>query len=236
MKVIAHESGISTVANHTDSGFPVANIADDYPKRQWKFTGASATLTVTPGQSSSLSTVALYNVGCSAITITENGQSPESLTILTTSTGQKSVWHEFSHPSNNAFVLTFTGAYGTFISSCGVLKYGDRVEVKNPKYGMTESYIDYSLFKELSNGSFYIKEKDIVRTFSGQFSTARTAACYYTFMDNIARTLGHKPAAWLITDLDDQYWHVFARFGSPVAGTHEDFDNSLVAFDLIEVL
>lgn len=237
MKVLETDLITSVVASESLSGYPATNVQDNYPKKQWRAVPTStATLTVTPSIGTSLSTISLFNVECASATITENGQSPVALTIETHPyNGTKFIWYEFSHVSSGTFVITFTrDSYN--ICACGVLQYSDRVEIANPGYGFTESSEDYSTVKRLSNGATFTKKEDIARAFSCELTLERTDKAYYALLNDVLRSHGPNPTSWLITEIDNTHWHVFARLLSPASAAHAYLNHSVITFELLEVL
>lgn len=239
MKVINADWVSTVVASGSDTGYPSANVLDSHPKKQWVYSpaGATATLTVTRNAISSLSTLAMFNVECLSATITEPGESPIALTLLTIPNSTAySIYYEFETFDSGDFVVTLTKTATAGECRCGVLLYGSRSEVANYAVGMSEGNIDYSIIKELSNGATYIKQRDLVKTFSCQVQLERTDSEYYDFINGTIREIGPNPTAWLVTDLDNKHWHVYARLSTPASTSHAYNDRSIITIDLIEVL
>ena len=163
----------------------------------------------------------------------------------------KSVWYEFDEIEAFSvdFNITVTTDEAGDDLGIGLAYLGKIEEFLNPKIGLSEGTYDYSIKKEMSNGARYVKNRDIVRTFSGSVQLARDydpsggmAAFpqpngkYYIFMEEFARTVGANPAPWRITDIGDFNWVVFAAFLTPPQTVHSQLSHADVNFDIIEVL
>jgi hypothetical protein len=101
--------------------------------------------------------------------------------------------------------------------------------------GLNEGQKDYSIEKEMSNGSFYYKMRDIVRVFTGSVLLDREPD-FYEFMYSIFKKKGKAPLFWQITNLESERWFVYARAVELPTGSHTDHHRSTVNFQLIEVL
>ena len=117
----------------------------------------------------------------------------------------------------------------------GTLKAGQIYEFNNPSYQLREGRKDYSIRKELNNGAFYTRKRNIVRTFSGKLLVTRDVE-FYQFID-IYDQFGPDPAAFLICDdIDDLEWSVYAVMETPLTGDHSYPTNSVIRFQLLEVV
>jgi len=101
--------------------------------------------------------------------------------------------------------------------------------------GLSEDQNDYSIGKQMSNGSFYYKKRDIVRVFTGSVLLSREPD-FYEFMYTIFKAKGKAPLFWQITNLDSEKWFVYARAVELPSGTHSEHTRSRINFQLIEVL
>jgi len=254
MKVIALNKISSLTVDSENALFPIENVLDAYPTRLFKADGdyqATLTCVVSAGTNA----IAVYgtNAQGASVTITDPNAiewhsesewdsesdwayAEPSATIEIDQSGDAySLWGDFDYinsPMNIELVLSTSSS---LVLEVGVLRIGEAKTFKNPKYGLQEGLVDYSILKELSNGAFYYKKRNIVRTFSGQIFEDRDDD-FYTFMADIARTYGKAPMAWRLTDEDSMNWVVFARFSDIPIGMHDAPDYSTINFSLIEVL
>jgi len=101
--------------------------------------------------------------------------------------------------------------------------------------GLDEGLVDYSISKELSNGAFFYKKRDIVRLFRGTIMLQRDRE-FYIFMHKIFREIGSGPIFWRITNLENEDWLVYARAEEMPSGSHDNPQDSVLNFNLVEVL
>jgi hypothetical protein len=254
LKVIAVNKISSITVDSENANFPIENVLDEHPKRQFKSDGDyQATITCVVAAGTSGIGIFGTNARGSNITITDPNSidwfsesawddesewaysEPQAVIEIAQSGDSYALWGDFDYinsPMNVEIILTTTLG-GTL--EVGVLRIGEAVEFKNPKYGLQEGLVDYSIIAENSNGSTYYKQRDIVRTFSGQIFETRDDD-FYNFMADIARDYGKTPKAWRMTDDDSMNWVVFARFQEMPTGSHDAPDYSNINFQLIEVL
>lgn len=131
-------------------------------------------------------------------------------------------------------VLTLTD---TNYPEVGIITSGYIYEntASNPSPGMSHRLVDYSVIKELSSGSFYIKKRDIVEAYSGQIIFNKDN--WLSFKDSIKNYIGLNPTAWWIMDKDeDDEFITFARLESMPTGSRISPDLIIVNFSLIEAL
>jgi len=121
------------------------------------------------------------------------------------------------------------------VLAAGVLLVGDPTDTPNPKYGFTEGLVDYSLTRELSNGAEYYKQRDIVRTFTGQWGMD-----YLTqglvFMRDFARRYGKTPMMIRLVDNVEGDWVVYGRLSEMPSAGHNYLNRSDLEISIIEVL
>ena len=125
--------------------------------------------------------------------------------------------------------------FSSDMTHCGVMSAGQLMQFNDPEYGLTEGLKDYSIIKDLNNGSPYVKKRFIARTFSGK-TILHNDIDFYTFMRDFSRINGSLPAFWWVTDkTDNAEWVVFAMFDSMPGGSHSYPLNSEVNFSITEV-
>lgn len=106
--------------------------------------------------------------------------------------------------------------------------YGGR----NPKYGARQAPVDTSVSRELSNGSFYYKKRDVYRVFDVDVTMLRSDA---SDLIKFFEDYGQAPTAWRLTDLDSQDWVVYGRMQEP-SESHDTPTRNNVNFRIAEVL
>jgi hypothetical protein len=231
-------------------------MLDEHPKRPWKAEGSANTATITADVVGGCSDImfAGTNAANAEVTVSdpnaiawESGVSwesgvewaslPAALTATVTQrSASRSLWIQLSDtveiPCEVEVVLTGPGGEAVYagVMVAGIAEtYGGR----NPQYGIQQSKQDYSIFDENSNGSFYYKKRDIVRSFEcqGIFTRANSLHLQESF-----GYLGKNPSAWRLTDEVGNDWVVFGRFPDSPKINHSYFSHSVVNFNVIEVL
>lgn len=257
MKVIYPDLTVSIAADEEDSDWPVSNTQDDYPGNVWKATSRTAELTIVAGAGANA--VAVFNTNATSVTmISKTGNevawrdgtewrnpvtvmwreydaSTYSVYDLTTS-GVGAFWAEYTDPEiQHTVYLSFVSPSGTVVQA-GVVRVGTVNSFRDPKYGLKEGLIDYSIVKELNNGARYYRKRNIVRTFSGQLLEDRDVD-FYKFMLDIAQTVGPAPLAWRVsTNKTNWEWVVYAALDGMPGGSHDYPSDSLIDFSLIEMI
>lgn len=114
--------------------------------------------------------------------------------------------------------IKLTAATGETVEA-GIVRAGVLVDLPNPKYGLTESREDYSIKSQLNNGAWYIRKRDIIRTFSGSFFLAR--ATHFKNLTDIYDANGPEPLSMLLIEDDtDLEWAFFGHILNPFSSSH----------------
>jgi hypothetical protein len=231
-------------------------MLDEHPKRPWKADTAVNVATVTADVVGGCSDIMFAGTNAAGAVVTvsdpnaidwESGVAwepgvewaalPAALTATVTQrSASRSLWIKLSDtvaiPCEVEVVLAGPAGESVYagVMYAGIAEtYGGR----NPQYGIQQSKQDYSIFDENSNGSFYYKKRDIVRSFEcqGIFTRANALNLQESFGD-----LGKNPSAWRLTDEAGNDWVVFGRFAESPKINHSYFSHSVVNFNIIEVL
>lgn len=249
MKVIYPDKVSGVTAEEQHANYPDDNVLDEHPKKVWAATSADSGLTVSVNGGAN----AVFLAGCSATSLTITVKdSNVSTTVAAVNydlkgidtyydfftdffTNYTSYWIDYTYQDSDHFlVFDFLENTGSTVQ-VGVVRAGAARSVYEPDWDLTEGFVDYSITRELNNGAFYHRKRDIVKTFSGSVELER-AGDYHVIMRDILQVEGQTPLAWRILDYDNQSWAIYARLqGSPV-GSHNTRDYSVLNFDLIEVL
>lgn len=252
MKVISANNITSISADSENANYPAENVLDNHPKRPWKADGDyQATLTA---DISSMTDIAIFatNAQSAQITITDpnaieweagvdweagvewdNIEISQPVTSLIQQGSAYALWSTIGvidAPVTAEILLTTTTDQTLY---AGIVVAGDALEFPNPKYGLGEMVIDYSISIPLSNGSEYYKKRELVRQFSGILTVERDNY-FYSFVSSVIRDNGSVPLAWQITDGGDN-WVVYGKANMP-SGVHQYYRHSDINFTITEVV
>ena len=237
-------------ASLVDANYPASNLLDRHPLKECRISSPSAKFVVTVNGASnglligytSANSMAYWvydtagDLLVSGITSLSGITTYEALITDTTNplkcTGVTYPYQEAAHTivfslyTNNPSVDVYLG-----IVQAGVIQQSQYDTSK----GLVEGLVDYSIGKQLANGSFYYKKRNIVRFFEGSIVVVRDAE-FYTFMQNIAQTYGKQSMFWEITDINTDRWLVYGRLDAMPSGTHDGYKYSTVKYKIIEAL
>ena len=259
MKIISQNLASSVTATSANTAYPAANLLNNSPKKKWQVldsTVTSATLSVdVSGTTGGLGVVGIV-ADSAAVTIYsptgidwQNVDWPDVDWIVGESdmdvtsewvdqpNGTASLWVEFPQfVGSVAIRIELTKITGSpKIIGAGVLVVGEISTIPGGRYPISEGLVDYSTERQLSNGAFYYRDRDRVRTFSGEINVNR-AAYFYKFMRDFAQVNGKNPAMMLLVDDMGNDWVVYGRLSDMPAGSHYSKTRSNVQFQIIEVL
>lgn len=256
MKVIIDNVLNSVSASSAHASYPASNVTDDRPKLVWRANGVD-TATLTCSNLGAFDTVAVFNTNAESVgavisdpnELTFDGVTWDGITWYQAEAiiygdliegGTSNVlWFELDETVTDTVnvELTLSAATGASVEA-GVVVMGVQTEFSGPRYGLSQGVIDYSISREASNGSEYYKERDRVRTFSGEFLASRTGVDseFYTFMNNLARDVGRIPLAWKLVDDGNNEWIVYARLTDMPEGSHAYPNHAPISFSIKEVL
>ena len=248
MKMIYPQNISAVFADEEDANFPDDNVLDMYPKKVWKATSADArlTLTVTGGSNG----LAIFNCNAREITVTVKdggGAVVESNTYtlgdvidtyleLISDAGRKhtSLWIEYTYQTLQHTIEIDFLAQIPDMAQAGVVWAGLLREFPEPRGDLNEGRRDYSIVRELNNGAFYVRKRDVVRLFSGEVKVSRNDD-FYQFM-SIFEANGPAPLPWkIIGALPEREWNVFGRLEVEPDGSHGSHKSN-INFSIIEVV
>jgi len=231
-------------------GYPAINLLDSHPKKVTEAPTSLVRYTFDIVGSSDWCVLGNTNaryVRCQVLNEAEEVIFDETKSLggidtyleLIKDSGQALYETEFSYPyyyDVHTVILDLdTGNINVPVIS-GIVKIGESFKFnRDTQKGLKEGLIDYSISKQLSNGAYYYKKRDVVRTFSGTLFLKRDRE-FYMFMHQVFRDIGSEPIFWRITDLENADWLVYARAEKMPSGTHAYADNSTVNYTLTEVL
>lgn len=254
MKVIAKNLITAVTASTANANYPASNLLDEYPGFLWKATGATATLTFTV--TGTCSGLALFNTNATNASFTVSGANQAEWepgvawetgvawsaldTVEVTQTldldgvsGACIVqWSEISGTAVNV-VISMTNEDGDILQA-GTAVGGKVLSYPGPNYRLVESINDLSYIDEYNAGGVYVKDRDVLRVFDCEHRLGRDDY-FHDFIYSVKKEIKKHPAAWLVTDLDNARWLVYARFTDDPKGVHDMPDYSLLTYQLTEV-
>ena len=232
------------------SGYPADNLLDNHPKKVTEAPTSTVRYTLDIVGSSDWCVLGNTNARyarCRVLYDDENVLFDETKSLggidtyleLIQDSGQALYETEFSYDyyyeAHTVILDLDTGNANVPVIS-GIVQIGESFQFeRDTQRGLREGLIDYSISKQLSNGAYYYKKRDVVRTFSGSLYLHRNRE-FYKFMHQIFREIGSAPIFWKITDLDNADWLVYARAQNMPSGTHAYATASTVNYTLTEVL
>lgn len=257
MKCIYPDNITSISADEEDANYLAANLLDEHPKKLWKGTSRDAVVILVASSGGALAVIATNATSITLVlsqgqtwvldagwalddgwALDTTGDSDTTETSLLPGTIKGAAWFDFASERTSSFTatLTLTAAAGQIVQA-GVIACGPVNEFRDPAQGIREGRRDYSIkSKELNNGSFYYRKRDVVRVFRFTFVEDRDVD-FYAFMD-IFDDLGPGPIAWnIVTDTANSRWIVFARYDERIFdGSHDMPDYSRIDGSIVEEL
>lgn len=250
MKVIYPDKVSGVTASDEDAGYPDDNLLDGHPKKIWRSGVSKSTVTVAVDGGAN----AVGFAGISAVSIALTVKNSSSTGVLAprvscdlkgintyykfftnTFTSYTSFWIDYDYQdSNHNLIFDFEESSG-LTAEAGVVRAGPARGFYEPDFSLSESMKDYSIVKELNNGAFYIRKRDVVKTYSGTVELERDGD-FYVFMRDIILQEGGRPLFWRVTDYTNNDWAIFARMQDMPTGTHSNRDFSSINFSFIEVI
>lgn len=249
MRIIYNNRVTAVSTTEENANFPEENLLDEHPRKVWRATSKDATITASLTNGTD---VALFNTNAMTATVTLKVGATTVYSQYYDMSGildyyqwlndlgeaQYSIWFNYSgYAQGGAHTVEFAldTLSATTILEAGVVFGGLAYQTgRGIQYGAKEGLVDYSIKKELSNGSRYYRKRDVVRSFSCSMILNRSTRDFYTFMGRIAQAAGPKPLAWKLTDVNDVDWTVYAYFSQLPDATHDYPNDSLVSFSLTE--
>lgn len=146
------------------------------------------------------------------------------------------VWEDFTSVDGFELKLLVTPDPGSF-ASIGIITSGDSQSFAeiNPSPGFIQSLIDYSVTKQLSNGGFYVKTRDVVGTSSGQ--AVFDSASWEALRDVVKSVVKSNPTAWFVMDIGGlEEYLTYARLSQEPTGSRVSTDLVTVTIELVETV
>jgi len=260
MKIINHNQVSSLSASSENASYPVTNlILNASPKKKWLVADSSvmsATLLIrVAGVTGGLGMVGV-DTDSAVVTVSvpegldwQNVDWPDvdwvtgeadlvaTVDLADQPNGTASLWVNFPQFTGSVAIrIELTKNVGeTKTIGAGVLVVGEVISFPDPAPGLRQGLVDYSTARELSNGAFYYRDRDQVRTFSFELGVD-TQTYFYRMMRDIAQFYGMNPMMMLLVDSGGSEWVVYGRLASMPSGTHITWARSAIQIELIEVI
>jgi len=235
-----------------NTNYPASNLLDRHPRKYALSTASTTTITATIDPN--VGAFALFNTNALSATLTlKNGSGATLLTEFFDISGivdyftlmmdiqdpHYSLWFDYGTYYQGA-VHSVTAALDTTNTDTEVyagVAYASSIrEFPNIQYGCQETLVDYSIVKELSNGSYYYRKRDVVKKFQCSLTLNRSNRDFYTFFHSICQAAGPAPMAVKLTDVNGTDWTVYGKLIDMPSGTHDYPDYATVSFGVLEVV
>jgi hypothetical protein len=245
----------SITADSADANFPAANLQNDWTTDVWQavagITTATLTLNVSKGCAVEIlntnATSATVLVGTGGTYALESGFSLEAgyslqadgsfvTTVYNLPGAAGRIWADYGLYTGPHIVTVTLTASSTV--NAGIARAGNVEAFNDPMWGIVEASKDYSIEKELNNGSDYFRKRGIVRTFDS-ISIIDTRANAYHFKHDIWDMVGPKPLAVRLAAnaITDKEWVLFCkRIDAPKITYDVGPINARITFNLKEVI
>ncbi len=250
MRVIYPDKVSGVTAASQAANYPDDNLLDNHPKKIWQGDGVAESQ-VTVGVYGGANAVGFAGLGVVSIGLTVKDSNTSTVIskvsydlkgidtyfkfFTDTFTAYTSFWIDYEYQDDFHYLVfdMIENSGNTVVA--GVVRAGPSRGFYEPNFDLVEGMKDYSIVKELNNGAFYIRKRDVVKTFSGSVELERDGD-FYVFMRDVIFKEGSNPLFWRITDYTNNDWAVFARAEQMPSGAHNSRDFSVVNFSFIEVI
>ena len=261
MKVIYPNNAESITSTSEHANYPDDNLLDEHPKKVWKandVVSASVSIIVVGGGDG----FAVFNTNALSVAIIISGVLNFSwdtdwswdtgwswasssdietdietfVTIDQDDYGVLWVEHEYI-ASPYTVALTFDSETTETVYA-GLFVGGTINNYPGPLFGVDENLVDYSITRELSNGSTYFRKRDVVRNFGVNSVLEDSATEYYSLLRGILQKIGPQPVAWRIVygeNNTNENWIVYGQ-GKVAKGRHLYPIHNHLSFQILEVL
>ena len=238
MKILYPNSVTAAVSSASDENYPAANVLDYHPKKTWKSGVTTAvTLTLTISTGASVDGFIIYNTNIAGIWALKDagGTTIESGTLTPdTAYDMPRTWVVLAQRRTNGVSLVLSCSSGVQ-NYAGIVQAGIITEYRNPKYGFSVGYKDFSIKKEMNNGATYIKQRDRIYSFSG------------TYQDDYSTSNGLSPLFQLIKSIEPHpvpvqvisgglVMSTFGRMETDVKATLDNIRHASLSLNIIEII
>lgn len=256
MKHIAKNNIVAISADYENPNFPATRMLDEHPKRRFVAPDDVFAVEITADISGGCSDILLAgtNADSAVVSVVDpnemswgdddtwgDGDIWANTTVSVTgaivqNSQSQAMLIELSDTVDVPCVATinlrsFPGS--TFYCGIATANIAETYGGKNPRYGISNQLVDYSIIDENSNGSRYYKKRDVVRSWN--LSALMTRENALKLRDNFI-LYGELPHGWKLTDGESTDWVAYARFDGPPTISHDYLTMSTVNFNLTEVL
>lgn len=260
MNIIYPDQITSISADKADANYPVTNLQTKHVKQVWKSTDNEGVLTIVAAKGDG---VRLFGSNAQEITIKvktginmswgddgtelewgDDGVEVEwfagadevivgTYDLLPTGLGH--LWADYGERNySHTIELTLKAAVGAVVEA-GKVVVGTKKVFVTPKLRMPEGLKSYSIVRELNIGAIYVKKRDIVRKFNINIRLQRDRK-FYEFMHEIFLVNGEDPLAFVLTDLSNFEWTVYAQALIMPSGSHDYPEHSVISASIVEVV
>lgn len=254
MKIIPKNNITTISASRENNTYPSTNMINNSLKKYWK-ADVKSVASISIGVPPNADIISIFGVyGIQRITgsvITPvNYQFYDGVTgydgvsLYQSSIQDPNIDWDFTQKTKEFQSINVTDGYelvltlvDSFYPQIGIIYSGNIIHFisQNPSPGMAHELVDYSIVKEFASGSFYVKNRNIAESFSGNVVLSKDN--WVIFKKEIIDTIGPSPAVWFIMDIDDDYeFLIFGRLSSMPSGSFINKKLVSVNLNIIEAL
>jgi len=145
-------------------------------------------------------------------------------------------WADFVCQDGFELLLLLTPNLGAY-AEIGIITAGVSLNynTSNPSPGFIDGLESYSVEKQTSNGGFYIKNRDVVSTYSG--SVVLNRADFLELKTAVKNDIKSSPTAWQLLSKDDNSeFLTYSRLSKPIDGARLSPDTVTVSLALLETV
>ena len=144
-------------------------------------------------------------------------------------------WQEYTKQvAAHTATIILTAGVGETVEA-GIVRAGMVVDLPSPLVGLGEGREDFSIKKQLNNGAWYIRKRDIVRSFG--LSAVMDRATEFADFTAIYEHYGPNPLCFLLVeDSNELLWAFFGHMLNPFSSSHGHPSDVDVTVDLMEAV
>lgn len=201
MEIIWPEYQSSATATSENSEYPVSNLMDNRPNKQWRSIGTSATVTVAVDAGVN-NAVGVYGIEADQVIVTvKNAAETTTIKTETFTIARNRLWMAFTEQTIALHILLqFSVSSG--VCRAGVVKVGNAVSFPNPKWEMDRQYKDTSILHEMASGGLRIHQRAKPRVLAPSFEMTEAQSAD---LDDIYWDVGAEAVAMLLLSGDDSW-------------------------------
>lgn len=236
MKIL-YPDCINTISTGSaDSDYPASNMLDNHPQKYWLAGSGQTTETVTiVTTTGAVNGLGLFNTNATSGTVDVKNEAEDTTYetfALSGILGRFFVEFASEYTEILHIIIELTAADDVYV---GVARCGTLLDFPDPRYGLRQNRVDYSVKEELSNGGLYVYKRNTPRAYALDFIMSRTQ---FNSLDSLFNTNGSLPLAILLSEKagDDDRWGGFFHILDPPEGQYIQAQNIGVDIEVQEAV